>query len=274
MRVSDARSGIGALVDMMNQTAMGSPQSALRPAASLSQAVGPFMSLDTSMSRYGSHMGPIVSRPNPSPFYQPDYSPDREVGAGRAGAPRGRGHGGSPVYDDEAGSINDDLSQATQQMIDFLHDNGCAVSPTGIVGNFQILYNRDYQGRLAVDDKYGPLTKAATDHVLADSQLVSGGETLPNRLTGYSSPSPCTYHSTALAPRTPAPSPAPLSPVATSTPAAPAPSPMLASMGDGLLPKSPLGWALLAGAVGLVAVANSKHPPRWSRFARFKRGRR
>ena len=82
--VADARQAIGSIVGMIQRTARGNPNSPLQVETSLGQAVGPFMSLDTAMSRYGSNMGAIVSSPVPhSAAFAPDYPPDRQASAGR-----------------------------------------------------------------------------------------------------------------------------------------------------------------------------------------------
>ncbi len=81
---SDARHAIGSIVGMIQRTARGNPNAPLQVEPSLGQAVGPFMSLDVAMSRYGSNMGAIVSSPVPhSAAFAPDYPPDRQASAGR-----------------------------------------------------------------------------------------------------------------------------------------------------------------------------------------------
>lgn len=224
--VSDA---IGAMVGLMNATARGNPDAALMLQPSLAGAIGPYMSLDQAMSRYGAHMGPIVS--SPSPMYRP-HAPDRQLGAGRAGS-----HGGweSGPHADEAGAVSQALGDATTQLLTFLQENGCSAAFAGVCGNFQVAYNNEYAPTIAVDDKYGPETHNALARVIADA--------------GYeaAAPAPCVY----AAPVAPSPAPAPSHPSA----------PVVAHAS--MLTTGPVFWGLAAAAVAVAVLAKSKHPPHW-----------
>ncbi len=249
----DARAGIGAVIGMINRTARGAPESALRLEPSLGIAVGPFMSLDQAMSRYGVGMGPIVRGPSPSPLWSgPDVGADRQYGAGALDTGAGRSHGArghsGPGDYGEAGSISADLESAAQMMISYLQGQGCG--PDATIGDFQTTYNASYSPSLAVDRKYGPATRAALVQVLADSQQVTGAETLPNGLTGLSAPAACSY---------PGPAPAATTTSPTTSPGGSAVS--LASLGG----SKPWLWGLAALVAGGVLLSQSKHPPRWAR---------
>jgi hypothetical protein len=242
----DARQGIAAIIGMINRSAQPGGDSALQPEPSLSIAIGPFMSLDSAMSRFGAHMGPIVRSPTPSPLFRPDAGPDRQFGAGRTshGPRSGRGGGSNTGYDyGEAGAVSSELDAAATQMLAFLSENGCNVAPAGVVGNFQIAYNAaGYSPALATDDKYGPLTRTAAMQVIHDADVST-------ELANMNAPAACSY---APVPATPS---APVRPVLpTSTPIA------QASMFD-----SPWTWATLAVLAGATMIARSKHPPKWAR---------
>ena len=231
---------------MASQTAHGGG-GVLMPSSSLAGALGN-LTMDQAMSRYAARVGAIVRSSEPG-IYRSGFS-RRTL----------------------AGALDATLESATQQMIDFLSANGCAVSPAGVVANFQAAYNTaGYSPGLTVDDKYGPLTANATSQVLSNSQNVAPGETLPNTLTGYTAPPACQFGGgPPAAPSGPAPGTyvAPTT-VVTGTPAAPAP------MQAGFLPKTAGGWAILALAVAVVALANSRHPPKWvPRELRFRKGHR
>jgi hypothetical protein len=253
--VSDARAGIGAIIGMINAIAQGSPGASLRPNPSLASAVGPFMSMDQAMSRFGSHMGPIVGSPRPfSPMWQPDFAPDRELGAGRAGAARGRGHSAMRSMFDygEAGDISANLDSAAHALIDYVTHQGYGPDPT--ISDFQDAFNHEFAPPtpLAVDGRYGRLTHDALESVIhaapASSDLAQ--ETAP-----------------------PAPAPAPsgggggggpgtvVLPATTITGTPPVAHPVSqASMFS-----SPWTWAGLALIAGAAVISQSKHPPRWAR---------
>lgn len=239
----DADDAIGALVGMMNRTARGNPNSSLTVDRSLSGAIGPFMSLDQAMSRFGSHVGPSVRSPTPSPLARVDAGPDRQYGAGRLGASHAFAleSGPSRGDDDEAGAISQALSDATAQLLTFLQENGCSAAFAGVCGNFQVAYNNEYSPAIGVDDKYGSETQNALARVIADA--------------GYeaAAPAACNYQ---VAPAAPS-APVPARPAA--TPVAPA------VMHAGMMPTSPVFWGLAAAAVAVAVLAKSKHPPHWVR---------
>lgn len=247
--VTDARAGIAAIIGMINRTAMGAPDTALRTETSLGSAVGPFMSLDQAMSRFGSRMGPIVSsatpRPTPSPMWQPDFAPDRQFGAGRVG--RSRGHSALPAYGepgwDDAGAISADLASAATMMIDYLKAHGCG--PDATIGDFQDTFNQTYSPPLKLDNKYGPETKAALEHVIADAAI-------PSALAEATAPPACSY-------------------VAPIQPASPGQAQPNAPPGGGgqtqqaSMFSSSWTWAALAVGAAAIVISRSKHPPRWAR---------
>lgn len=236
----DATAAIGALIGVMNAMARGNPNAPLTVQPSLAGAIGPFMSMDAAMARYGAHMGPIVS--SPSPLHQPYAGPDRQLGAGRASGGRFGMESGPGPEAGAAGTETQALDDATSQLLQFLQQNGCNADFAGICGNFQEAYNNVYSldnPALTVDDKYGPITQSALAQVMHD--------------TGYSDAAPpaCSY----AAPS--APRPAPVSPS----------SPVVAPkvIGPSMLPTSPVFWGLAAAAAAIVVLAKSKHPPQWVR---------
>jgi hypothetical protein len=240
--VKDASAGIGAIVGMINRTAHGSAGSALRPEPSLGGAVGPFLSLDQAMSRFGSHMGPIVRSPSPSPVWSPDSGADRQYGAGAL-----VGWAGAL---EEAGDVDPNLWDAATTLEQFLTQNGCNADPAGICGNFQNAWNvTGAQPALTVDDKYGPATRAALQSVL--NQVPSGPIAV--------APAACYAAAGTSAPAATAPAmPMP----GASTPTAPAP--LAASVAGG---SNRWMLAALAVAAGLLVLKSSKKKPRWARKA-------
>jgi hypothetical protein len=212
VRESDAREGIAAVVGMLGRTAQGDSRGDLRPEPALCAVVGD-RSLDQAMARFASDVAPSVRSPNPV------------------------------RYRDEAGDVDPSLWDAAAQLLSFLQQNGCRVSPAGIVGTFQLAYNAHGGGHLATDDKYGPLTRAALQDVL--NQIPSGP---PSQ-----APAACSYTS-APAP-SPRPAPSPGSPTA----------PVL-QLGAGSILTSPWAWAIAALAAAVVLVPK-KHKPRWLRKA-------
>jgi hypothetical protein len=225
VRTSDVRSAMGAILGYMN---IGSD--ALSENRSLSGAISPTMSLDQAMSRFGSRMGPIVQGPMPSPMWSgPDAGPARESGTGALGM--GAGEAGAP--------LPNDLNDAATTLLSVLQNNGCAVSPQA-VSVFQAAYNVHYAPPLAVDGKYGVLTRAGLGRVIADAD--------PGDFSvyGQAAPAACSYAAPVVRP-SPAPAPA-------------APAPLAASM----VPSSPWVWALAAVAGG-VYLLSKKRKPHWVR---------
>jgi hypothetical protein len=245
--VSDARAGIGAIIGMINHVALGSPQSALMPNPSLAIAVGPFMSLDAAMSRFGSHMGPVVvsPQPRPGPYYQGDYPPDRQYGAGHV----------------EAGDISTTVHDTAMALVSFYASSTCASSPGGVVSAFQRAFNRDFAPSLAVDDKYGPATQDALDHVIAAAPASSDLSQVKSPPPCYPGPGTYTAPVTTIY-GTPSPSASPISVAPSSpTPATPTATPVArASMMD-----SPWTWVGIAALVAAASISQSKHPPKWAR---------
>ena len=265
----DARAGIAAVIGLINRTAMGEPDAPLQPEKSLGLAVGPYMSLDQAMSRFGSHMGPIVTGPRPhSAIWQPDFSPDREVGAGRTGAPRGRGHGGgpgrnSPMDYGEAGLPADATEQAAAvAMADALHAHGYKRSDMGVY--------KEFQHSVGLNPDGFPGTKTMQE--LKDV-LFSLGDEFPNvpiypwlSSGGYDGVNAPLWSEWAPGAAPPgggggtyvAPPTTVLGTQGTRTPVA------QASMGGSMF-DSPWTWAILLAGGAAVAISQSKHPPRWAR---------
>jgi hypothetical protein len=199
-------------------------------------------------------MGPIVSsatpRPTPSPMWQPDFGPDRQFGAGAVGRARGRkGHSG-PYEDlsdygeagwEDAGAISADLASAAQMMITYLTAHGCG--PDATIGDFQDTFNQTYSPPIKVDNKYGPTTKAALEHVIADAAI-------PSALAEATAPPACSYV-------------APVEPPGQAQPNAPLGGTNQTQQASTF--SSPWTWAALAAAAAAVVIARSKHPPRWAR---------
>jgi hypothetical protein len=245
--VPDARAAIGSILGMINRTALGNPDSALENEPSLALAVGPEMSLDRAMSRFGSHMGPIVNKPTPSPLWSPDVGPDRQYGAGRVHGHADRNYGAGRILV-EAGDVAADIVAAAQQTIDFIDQNGCGPSPAGIVANFQALFNRDYSPKISVDDRYGQQTQGAVDQVVADANAQTPGS-MPK-----TAPAACTYAAPVAPSPSPSPQPSPSLPVA----------PLLGVQHASML-SSGWTWAGLLVLAGAVVISKSKHPPKWAR---------
>lgn len=248
--VSDARAGIASIIGMINAIAMGNPKSALTENVSLSHAVGPFMSLDQAMSRFGSHMGPIVvsPEPRPGPYYQGDFPPDREYGAGRM------------HFYGEAGDLSNNMASATQAMLDYLHFHGCG--PDATIGDFQDTFNSEFAPPtpLAVDNKYGSLTRTALLHVIASAPASSdlASAAAPAACHYQTSPGPGTY-------TVPATTVTPTAPISQVTPA-PATHPVaMAGAATGGIFDSPWTWALILAAAAAATISQSKHPPKWAR---------
>lgn len=231
--VPDAQQAIGAILGMINRTALGNAQSALEVEPSLANAIGPEMSLDRAMSRFGSHMGPIVRRPSPSPLWRPDVGEDRQYGAGG-------------LTGGEAGAVPQDLIDAAANMKTFLEIEGCGVSPAGVVRRFQELFNANHSPAIATDDHYGPETMGALDQVIADADADQPGT--------FQTTAPPACHAAHVSPAPPPP-PGP-KPTPSHTPVAP----LQASIfGSGWT------WATALVVAGAVLIARSKHPPKWAR---------
>lgn len=166
LSTADARMGIGAIVGMIQRTARGNAHSALQPEPSLGKAVGPFMSLDTAMSRYGANMGAIVSSPTPhSPAFAPDYPPDRQASAGRL--PRGRRWS-------EAG---DDLTDDTPPPID--------ANPGSQVSNEATDQGDDSPGSPALSTTVAPVATISPDPSVPIGPGQSPANPTGTTMTGY-----------------------------------------------------------------------------------------
>ena len=251
--VQDARIGIGAIIGMTQRMGGRQGATALQNEPSLGHAIGPFMSLDTAMARYGSAMGPMMHGPTPSPLWSPDIlAPDRQWGAGALEAgfsgahSRGRGHSGPRDYG-EAGDVGPALEQAALQLIDDLAREGCAA----LAGNFQIAYNAVYSPEIVVDDEYGKATKAALERVIADAAV-------PTLLAEKTAPPACAY----------APRPSTSHPTASPSAAPTAPVMQALMLGGSRRPFDRVDlWGLATAAlvVGAILISRSKHPPRWAR---------
>jgi hypothetical protein len=154
--VDAARVAIGSIIGMIDRVALGDATSPLRAEPTRTGAIGAGMSLDVAMSRFGSHMGPIVV--TPSPLWSPDAGPGRQTGAGALS---------------EAGAVAS-LDVAAAALIAFYGANDCSVSPNGVVRQFQESYNAAYLGgHISVDDLYGPQTHDALTKAVADMAPVS-----------------------------------------------------------------------------------------------------
>ena len=193
------------------------------------------MSLDQAMSRYGSHMGPIVV--SPSPLWRPD--------AGSLWASNGVNRG-------EAGDVTSDLDSAAQGMVSYLNAQGCG--PDATIGQFQAAYNAVYSPAIAIDNKYGPETAAALTRLIQDT-TAQGVPVVP------SAPPICVYGATSTPATSPLTGPLGSATNATGTRVA------QAGMGN-------WGWAALAAGAALFLLANSKNPPKWVKRAGLHAGRR
>lgn len=275
--VSDARDGIGSIIGMINRTAMGHPDTALRVEPSLGRAIGPFMSLDQAMSRFGSHMGPIVTNPQPSPMWRPDYPPDREIGAGRtSAAPRGRGHSmiqahwsdldfgeaGASDWGEAGDAATDQQNADAIAMNNSLSDHGYKVAD-------QYLY-KAFQTDVGLTPDGFPGTKTMQelkDVLFALGIQIADVPVYPWSRSGaydgvnaplWSDWAPGQSAPSAAAPATPtAQQGTYTAPTTTITPSSQVAH---ASMLD-----SPWTWVAIGAAVVAATISHSKHPPAWAR---------